>query len=155
MNLRLNLLAATAVATLAVLAPAQGTVRTVGGGCPGKEAPTATGPLTTGSLMSVQTGCISSPNTSKFLLVGVALPTTSWVGLRLQTSLAGYSLCDVSVYPVIVSADVTAAPDPLPILISNDPIWVGFQLGLQSYCVECGFAGCFPTLTPGIEVTIG
>ena len=154
MNLCRGLLFALAVAGLGASVVAQGSVRVVGGGCPNRQAVSVSGPLTLGSTMRIDTGCISSPGTTKFLLIGLALPQASWVTLRLQTSISGYDLCDVSVVPVIVGADVSAGPDPLPVPIPNDPVWTGFPLALQSYCIECGFAGCYATLTQGVEVTI-
>jgi hypothetical protein len=152
--MRSTWLAPIAALVFSALASAQGSVRLVGGGCPNRTPPVVRGPLTIGSTMTLETGCTATPSSSKFLLIGMALPSSSWVTLQLPTWIGGNELCDVSVIPVIIGADVTNAPDPLPIRIPNDPIWSGFPLGLQSYCIECGFAGCFAALTPGIEVTI-
>lgn len=104
--------------------------------------------------MILETGCIQSPGTTRFMLFGLALPRPQWVPIMLQTSITSVSVCDVSVVPVIVAADFSNQPDPIAITIPSDPVWSGFALGLQSYCIECGFAGCYPSLTPGIEVTI-
>ncbi len=127
----------------------------VGGGCPNRAAPSVSGSLTIGSTMTLDMACAETANSMRFMLFGVELPATSRVPVVMQTSFQQYATCSVSIFPAIVVADFSTTFGPIPIPIPNDPIWQGFPLGLQSYCVECGFSGCYPTLSPGIVVTIG
>ena len=126
----------------------------IGGGCPNRPAPSVSGPLTIGSTMTIEMSCVQTTNSMRFMLFGVGLPAPSWVPLLLQTSFQQFHVCPVSVNPAIVVADFSTTFGPINIPIPNDPVWQGFPLGLQSYCIECGFAGCYPALTPGVVVTI-
>lgn len=153
MSLRTALLSVAAIFFLSIGIRAQ--VRTIGGGCASNSsAPKVEGSLMLGSRMELRTGCITSPGSSRFMLFGVEMPQPTWVPILLETGIGQVETCTVSVMPAIVVADFSSQPEPIVINIPNDPIWSGFPLALQSYCIQCGFAGCFATLGEGVVATI-
>ncbi|MCA8944436.1 MAG: hypothetical protein KDB80_17875 [Planctomycetes bacterium] len=152
MSLRMALLAAAAVCLTSV-APAQ--VRSLGGGCASHVSSTSVeGTLVLGSTMEIRTGCATSPGSSRFMLFGIEIAQPSWIPVLLETSAGKFETCPVSVLPAIVIADFSTRPEPVRIDIPTDPVWSGFPLALQAYCIQCGVNGCYATLGPGVEVTI-
>jgi hypothetical protein len=142
------------LASLAQAAPAQST-RLIGGGCPNRGAPAVQGPLLIGTTLEITSvGCFTGQGGFGALFFGTPLPRNQWVPFWLSSSVAGFAFCDLSVLPWI-GIDVTNANLPLRVFIPNDPNLRGFELGLQAFCNECGFAGCYDLLTAGLGVTFG
>lgn len=142
------------VAVLVAAAPAQST-RVIGGGCPNRGAPAVAGPLLIGTTLEItDVGCFTRQGGSGVLFIGTPLPRNQWVPFWLSSSFAGFAFCDLGVLPWI-GVDVTNASLPLRIGIPNDPNLRGFEIGLQSFCNECGFVGCYQLLTAGLGVTFG
>jgi hypothetical protein len=134
-------------------ASAQTNPRQLGGGCSGNLAPTLTGSFTIGSTLTIDPfGCIDSPGSTRFILFGIELPQPR-ISIPLMTSIVTTQLCEISVNPIIAVGDFSRGFGPVSIAVPNDPVWRGFPLAIGAYCVECGFAGCFPTLSAGVEVT--
>lgn len=132
---------------------AQGSQAVLGGGCQGFPAPLVTGPLSVGSQMEVQeAGCyfIGSPGSFYALAFGVPLPAGSWLPIYLQQ--LNPVLCEITVLPTIV---VPSRSEPIRLMIPNAPALRGVRVGLQTYCLICGFRGCDQILSQGLEITIG
>lgn len=132
---------------------AQGTQRTIGGGCPGRSAPAVTGTLTIGSRLTIDTpGCFTGQGGFGLMLLGSALPTAQWIPISLVTTRGSYQLCDLVLLPT-ASLDVTNLQFPFTVVIPNDPTLQGQSVTMQSLCTECGFVGCGDLLTQGLELT--
>ena len=149
-----------AVLVLAVLSSfvlpttAQST-RVIGGGCPNRAAPEVQGPLLIGTTMDITSvGCFTGQGGLGVMFLGTPLPPSQWVPFWLSNSISGFAFCDVVSLPFF-AVDVTNATLPLRIAIPADPNLRGFELGLQTFCNECGFAGCYDLLTAGLGVTFG
>ena len=153
--MRLTLLAL-AVAALCAGAQAQGSQRSLGGGCTGYGGPGLAGPLAIGTTLRIEsTGCLS-PGASSFqvMFFGVPLPPGGAITLPLRAKLGGIELCDVVILP-LVAIDLTLAQLPQRVPIPNNPALQGAKIGVQTFCFECGFPGCWQALTQGVEITIG
>lgn len=149
-----------AAVTLAILfslaAPAVSqSTRVIGGGCPNRAAPAVQGPLLIGTTMEIaDVGCFTGQGGLGVLFFGTPLPQTQWVPFWLSNSIVGFAFCDVVSLPFL-AVDVTNATLPLRVSIPPDTNLRGFELGLQTFCNECGFAGCYDLLTAGLGVTFG
>jgi len=138
---------------LSPIVAAQGSQRSLGGGCANRTTPTVSGQLAIGTTMSIDDpGCFLGQGGLGAIAFGVPLATP--ILLRLNSSIRGLETCTVVVTPTVV-ADVTFVTFPLAVPIPNVPVLQGARIGLQTFCRECGFAGCFELLTQGLEITIG
>lgn len=139
--------------TLTSLLSGQGSQRPIGGGCATRQPPRVSGPLAIGTPLQIDDpSCFLGQGGFGALVLGTVLPTP--LPLMLRSSVRGLETCTVVVSPTVV-ADITFVTFPLVIPIPNVPALRGARLGLQTFCHECGFSGCFDLLMQGLEVTIG
>lgn len=150
----MRVVAVAVLLSFALPAAAQST-RVIGGGCPNRSAPAVQGPLLIGTTMDITSvGCFTGQGGLGALFLGTPLPQNQWVPFWLSSSVTGFAFCDVVSLPFL-AVDVTNVNLPLRVPIPNDRNLRGFELGLQTFCVECGFAGCYELLTAGLGVTFG
>ncbi|MEZ5963803.1 MAG: hypothetical protein R3F56_08150 [Planctomycetota bacterium] len=141
------------VSWIAATLGAQGSQQPLGGGCANRTPPSVSGALAIGTPLQIDDpGCFTGQG--GFGVMAFGAPLAAHLPLTLNSSIRGFETCFVAVTPTVL-ADVTSVRFPLLVPIPNVPALRGVQVGLQTICRECGFAGCFELLTQGLGVTIG
>ncbi len=145
------------VALLLTLAPAlqaQGNQNDIGGGCANRKAPTISGPLSIGSTLLIEdSGCQFSASSTIILYLGAVLPEPRRIPLRFLRRFGPDEICDVAILPLIPIN--MSRQSRVELKIPDEPVLIGLTLGAQTICNECGFAGCDPSLSQAVKITIG